>query len=149
MNLTYQWLSFVIYQFAMQMWALGIILHIMLVGCHPFDLTGDLPDTKISKLVCSKKTPPSLEKDSPMTSHLSDSAMDVIRRLLAWDPNKRLTAAEMLEHPWVRGETARKDKISGSDKKLSKFRVFKSRLEAKVLYVPVEFCIDISCGGVI
>jgi serine/threonine protein kinase len=67
-----------------------------------------------------------------MTAHLSDSAIDLIRRLLHWDPQQRITASDMLEHPWVRGETARKDKISGSDKKLSHFRVFKSRLEAKV-----------------
>ena len=67
-----------------------------------------------------------------MTSHLSDSAMNLMRRLLAWDPKKRITAADMLEHPWIRGETTKKDKISGSDKKLSKFRVFKSRLELKV-----------------
>jgi len=104
----------------------------MLVGCHPFDLSGDSPDTKISQLVCSKQIPPSLEEGSEFTDHLSGSAIHLIKRLLDWDPAKRITASEMLEHPWVRGETARKDKISDSDKKLASFRVFKSRLEAKV-----------------
>ena len=49
-----------------------------------------------------------------------------------WNPKKRITALEMLEHPWVRGETASRDKIADSDKKLSTYRVFKSRLEAQV-----------------
>jgi serine/threonine protein kinase len=116
----------------LDMWALGIILHIMLVGCHPFDTTGDVSETKIAKLVAANSTPATLQEDSPLTEHLSESAVDLIKRLLEWDPKKRITASEMLEHPWVRGTTARKDKMSGSDKKLSKFRVFKSRLEAKV-----------------
>lgn len=116
----------------LDMWALGVILHIMLVGCHPFDITGEASDEEISQLVKQHELPYTLEDDCPMTSHLSDSAMDVIRRLLDWDPKKRITASELLQHPWVRGDTARKDKISGSDKKLSKFRVFKSSLEAKV-----------------
>ena len=116
----------------LDMWGLGVILHIMLVGCHPFDTAGDASDTQIAKLVTSKQTPASLQSDSPMTAHLSPSAMDLIRRLLAWDPEERITASEMLQHPWVTGETARKDKISGSDEKLKSFRVFKSRLEAKV-----------------
>lgn len=116
----------------LDMWALGVILHIMLVGCHPFDLTGDAPDEDIATLVTLKETPPTLDIDSPLTEHLSDSAMDLIRRLLEWDPKKRITARQMLEHPWIKGETTRKEKITGSDKKLSKFRVFKSSLEAKV-----------------
>jgi len=116
----------------LDMWALGVILHIMLVGCHPFDTTGDASDTQIANLVCSKQTPESLKENSPTTSHLSRSAMDLIRRLLEWDPKKRITASEMLEHPWVLGETALKDKISGSNEKLKTFRKFKSKLEAKV-----------------
>ena len=116
----------------LDMWALGIILHIMLVGCHPFDIAGDATDTEIAELVTAREPPVTLELDSSFTEHLSPSAMDLIRRLLERDPKKRITASEMLEHPWIKGETTRKEKISGSDKKLSKLRVFKSRLEAKV-----------------
>ena len=38
----------------------------------------------------------------------------------------------MLEHPWVKGETARKVKMADSDKKLSMFRKLKSKIDAKV-----------------
>lgn len=116
----------------LDMWALGCIIHIMLVGCHPFDLEGDASDTQIANLVKAHAMPETLQKNSELTSHLSESAIDLIRKLLDWDPKKRITASQMLQHPWVTGETARKDKISGSDEKLSKFRVFKSSLEARV-----------------
>lgn len=102
------------------------------MGCHPYDISGEAADTKIASLVTSKKIAPTLEKESELTAHLSDAAVDLLRKLLNPNPKKRITAAEMLRHPWVRGEAALKNKISGSDEKLSKFRVFKSRLEAKV-----------------
>jgi CRP-like cAMP-binding protein len=38
----------------------------------------------------------------------------------------------LLEHPWVKGTTARTNKIADSDKRLSAYRRFKTTLEAKV-----------------
>jgi serine/threonine protein kinase len=75
--------------------------------------------------------PPPLRK-SPITAHLSSSAIDVIDRLMQRDPRRRLTADQMLEHPWTRGITAKRDKIADSDKKLSMYRVFKSGIAEKV-----------------
>ena len=112
------------------MWALGIILYIMLTGLHPYDLEGAATDEEIEEAVLSGKKPPL--RNSPITSHLSDSALDLIEKLMAHDPNKRLTALEMLEHPWVRGETAKQQKMEGSDKRLSLYREFQTRLEAQV-----------------
>jgi serine/threonine protein kinase len=115
---------------SMDMWALGIILYIMLTGMHPFDLEGNASDDEIKTNVLKSKGPPL--KNSPITAHLSPDAMEVIQKLLTKNPKKRMTAFQMLQHPWVRGETARRDKIADSDKKLSMYRVFKSGLEARV-----------------
>jgi serine/threonine protein kinase len=112
-------------------WALGIIVYIMLTGLHPFDLTGEASDDDVEKSILSRKSPPI--RNSPITAHLSSSAIDLLEKLIVWDPANRMTAMEMLEHPWVRGETARKDKIVDSDKRLGMFfKEFKSKLEAKV-----------------
>jgi serine/threonine protein kinase len=112
------------------MWSLGVILYIMLTGLHPYDLTGNATDDEIEAAVVSNKPPPL--KNSPITAHLSDSAIDIIGKLMCKDETKRITAQEMLEHPWVKGETAKRSKMADSDKKLSMYRAFKSRIENKV-----------------
>lgn len=67
-----------------------------------------------------------------MTAHLSEDALDLLEKLLEWDPKKRMTAMELLEDPWVRGETARSEKMADSDNRLAAYRKFKTKFEAKV-----------------
>jgi serine/threonine protein kinase len=112
------------------MWALGVIVYIMLTGVHPFDLHGNASEAEIAYHITSRQKPPL--KNSPITAHLSPDAIGVIEKLIDWNPSKRLTAYQLLENPWVRGETARKKKMADSDKKLSLYRAFNTKLEAKV-----------------
>jgi serine/threonine protein kinase len=123
------------------MWGLGVILFIMLTGAHPYDLEGDAEDEVIEERIMDLKYKLPLQ-DPEVTGHLSESAKDLIGKLMHSDPNQRLTAMEMLEHPWVRGETAATDIIAGSDERLSKFRVFKSRLQAKFFENAVNWSDD-------
>ena len=102
----------------------------MLTGVHPFDLYGTATDEEIAQQILSRTTPPL--RNSSLTAHLSDDAISLIERLLQWDPESRLCADQVLNNPWVLGETARTNKISNSDKRLSKYKAFKSKLEAKV-----------------
>ena len=105
------------------MWALGVILYIMLTGVHPYDLSGNSSDEHVEARIMSPdryKVP--LSHDSPYTNHLSDSAIDLISELMNRDPTARLTAHEMLSHPWVRGETATTEVITGSDERLNKLK---------------------------
>ena len=111
-------------------WSLGVILYIMLTGLHPFDLSGTATDEEIHRRIQSHEPPPLY--NSPITAHLSSSALHVIYQCLQWDPNNRITALELLHHPWVQGQTANPDKIVHSDKKLAFFRKHKSKMEAKV-----------------
>ena len=111
------------------MWAMGVILYIMLTGVHPFDLHGTSTDAEIEEAVLSGKKPP-LGK-SPLCAHLSPDAINLIDKLLQWNPKHRLTAHQLLEHPWVRGETARTNKIADSDKRLNAWRLYKTRMHAK------------------
>lgn len=114
---------------SMDMWALGIILYIMLVGMHPFDPNGRATDDEIEEFVKDEKRMPSIR--NRYTRHLSPSAVELIEGLMTRDPKKRMTAEQMLEHPWIRGETATTDIIKGSAERLSKFRAFKTKLQAR------------------
>eukprot|EP00429_Kryptoperidinium_foliaceum_P002198 CAMPEP_0176007262 /NCGR_PEP_ID=MMETSP0120_2-20121206/3142_1 /TAXON_ID=160619 /ORGANISM="Kryptoperidinium foliaceum, Strain CCMP 1326" /LENGTH=823 /DNA_ID=CAMNT_0017340017 /DNA_START=20 /DNA_END=2491 /DNA_ORIENTATION=- len=120
---------------AVDMWAVGVILYIMLTGVHPFDPACERTDQQVSDAIKNEKTPP---LDDLYVGHLSDSAIDLMKRLMAPDPDKRITAYELLHHPWVRGETASTEKIEGSDKKLSQFQDLKHKLEASVFALLVN-----------
>jgi calcium/calmodulin-dependent protein kinase I len=44
------------------------------------------------------------EFPSPFWDDVSDTAKDLIRSILVIDPSKRLTADQILVHPWVTGD---------------------------------------------
>jgi serine/threonine protein kinase len=120
---------------AMDMWAVGVILYIMLTGIHPFDISGTSTDDEIEKLI---QTNPSPFLGEGFTDHLSQSAVELIQRLMEPDPSKRITAYEMLNHSWVRGETASSVKIEDSDKRLSRFKELRNQLDAGIFSVLVN-----------
>ena len=103
---------------------------VMLTGIHPFDLSGQASDAEVAEQIVKGKPPPL--RNSPITAHLSSSAIDLIDSLMQRNPRKRLTADQMLDPPWTRGITASRDKMADSDKKLSMYRVYKSGIAEKV-----------------
>jgi serine/threonine protein kinase/CRP-like cAMP-binding protein len=125
---------------SMDMWSLGIIMYIMLTGTHPFDLSGCTPDKEVEASILNEQPPPL--RNSDITAHLSESAIELIEGLIEWSPTKRISAMQMLNHAWVKGETASTTKIADSDKKLSKFRRFQSSLECKVFEDIVQWSDD-------
>ena len=129
---------------SMDMWAVGVILYIMLTGVHPYDLSGRASDEEVQAAILSKEPIPL--RNSPITAHLSESAIELIEKLMDPNPTKRITAHQMLEHSWVTGETANQSKIAFSDKKLASFRRFKSKLEAKVFADIVKWSDDTDTG---
>ena len=119
------------------MFSMGVIIYIMLTGVHPFDITADSTDEQMNARIRWHITPPL--RNSAITAHLSPSAIDLIEKLLDWDPATRMTAMEMLNHPWVTGETATNEKITDSEKRLRAFRRLQSGLEAEVFSSMVQF----------
>eukprot|EP00546_Thalassionema_frauenfeldii_P010981 CAMPEP_0178925590 /NCGR_PEP_ID=MMETSP0786-20121207/18002_1 /TAXON_ID=186022 /ORGANISM="Thalassionema frauenfeldii, Strain CCMP 1798" /LENGTH=781 /DNA_ID=CAMNT_0020600499 /DNA_START=68 /DNA_END=2413 /DNA_ORIENTATION=+ len=121
---------------AADMWAVGVILYIMLVGLHPFALKSSISDEELERRICTNSPP---IRNSSLTGHLSDSAKELLERLMERDPAKRMKADEMLQHPWVQGKTAISDTIAGSDQRLSRMRAMKTKLQAKFFHNAVNW----------
>ncbi|XP_078429998.1 calcium-dependent protein kinase 20-like isoform X2 [Wolffia australiana] len=75
-------------------WSAGVILYILLCGVPPFwaETEQGVAEAIIRSAVDFKRDP------WPM---ISDNAKDLVRRMLNPDPAKRLTAQEVLDHPWM------------------------------------------------
>jgi serine/threonine protein kinase len=54
-----------------------------------------------------------LDFPSPEWDNVSESAKDLIKKLLTVDPAKRLSANQALSHLWVSGASAGKQSIAG------------------------------------
>jgi serine/threonine protein kinase len=65
-----------------------------LTGVHPFDIEGVSTDEEIKERIIEDPRPP-LTPD--LVGHLSESAIDLILKLMETDPKKRLTAYLMLQ----------------------------------------------------
>ncbi|XP_057975315.1 CDPK-related kinase 5 isoform X2 [Malania oleifera] len=76
-------------------WSIGVIAYILLCGSRPFWAR---TESGIFRAVL--KADPSFD-ELPWPS-LSSEAKDFVKRLLNKDPRKRMTAAQALDHPWIR-----------------------------------------------
>lgn len=97
-------------------WALGVLTYVLLCGVFPFD------DDPTSVSMTRKPADYSI-KFPPWANKISDSAKDLLKKLLDVDPNRRLTAGKALQHPWVAGETASKNAVLGTPKLLEELRI--------------------------
>jgi calcium/calmodulin-dependent protein kinase I len=76
------------------MWSIGVILYILICGFPPFY------DEDNGKLFMSIQKG-EFDYPSPYWDSVSPEAIDLIDKLLVLDPGLRLTAAQLLEHPWL------------------------------------------------
>ncbi|KAH9797839.1 calcium-dependent protein kinase 21 [Citrus sinensis] len=67
---------------------------------------------------------------------ISDSAKDLVRKMLIQDPKKRITSAEVLEHPWMREGGEASDKPIGSAV-LSRMKQFRAMNKLKKMALKV------------
>lgn len=77
-------------------WSSGVITYILLCGFPPFVSPTENQDELFDQILSGK-----LEFPSPFWDHVSDAAKEMIVGMLEVDPDKRLSAASVLDHPWV------------------------------------------------
>ena len=76
-----------------------MLLYMMLSGRPPFWAPSE-------DGVCAAVLKGEYDLQSGLWRDVSDEAKHLLRRMMEVDPKKRITAAEILEHPWVRRHTA-------------------------------------------
>ncbi|EQB77434.1 MAP kinase-interacting serine/threonine-protein kinase 1 isoform 3 [Camelus ferus] len=129
------------------LWSLGVVLYIMLSGYPPFvghcgaDCGWDRGEVCT---VCQNKLFESIQEGKyefpdKDWAHISNEAKDLISKLLVRDAKQRLSAAQVLQHPWVQGVELQQGDIQ-EDRDLQGFSGDRLRwLES----VPGETCMDI------
>ncbi|XP_059745673.1 ribosomal protein S6 kinase alpha-2 isoform X7 [Bos mutus] len=85
------------YDAACDIWSLGILLYTMLAGFTPFaNGPDDTPEDILARIGSGKYALSGGNWDS-----ISDAAKDVVSKMLHVDPHQRLTAVQVLKHPWI------------------------------------------------
>jgi len=84
--------------FAIDLWATGVILFIMLVGLPPWEFAR--PEDPRYKMVIKGKLSRMLES---WNRPVSPEAADLLQKMLMEDPRQRLSLTEVKDHPWVVG----------------------------------------------
>ncbi|XP_052202354.1 calcium-dependent protein kinase 11-like isoform X1 [Diospyros lotus] len=122
-------------------WSAGVILYILLSGVPPFWAE---TDSGIFQQILKGK----LDFESEPWPNISDSAKDLIQKMLCRDPRKRISAHEVLCHPWIVDDRVAPDKPLDSAV-LSRLKHFSAmnKLKKMALRVIAERLSEEEIGG--
>lgn len=110
-------------------WSAGVILYILLSGVPPFW-------AETEKGIFNAILQGEIDFISDPWPSISDGAKDLIRKMLTQDPKKRVTSAQVLEHPWLKEGGEASDKPIDSAV-LSRMKQFRAMNEMKKLALKV------------
>uniref|UniRef100_A0A673BRD3 Peripheral plasma membrane protein CASK n=1 Tax=Sphaeramia orbicularis TaxID=375764 RepID=A0A673BRD3_9TELE len=104
-------------------WGCGVILFILLSGCLPFYGTKE----RLFEAIIKGK----YKMNPRQWAHISESAKDLVRRMLMLDPAERITVYEALNHPWLKERDRYAYKIHLPET-VEQLRKFNARRKLKV-----------------
>ncbi|KAG4402373.1 hypothetical protein AAZX31_02G172200 [Glycine max] len=114
-------------------WSAGVILYILLCGVPPFwaETEQGVAQAIIRSIVDFKREP---------WPKVSDNAKDLVKKMLDPDPKRRLTAQEVLDHPWLQNEKKAPNVSLGETvrSRLMQFSVM-NKLKKRALRVIAEY----------
>ncbi|KAF3453465.1 hypothetical protein FNV43_RR03905 [Rhamnella rubrinervis] len=113
-------------------WSAGVILYILLSGVPPFW-------AETEKGIFDAILQGEIDFDSSPWPTISSSAKDLVQKMLTQDPKKRITSAQVLEHPWIveGGEASDKPIDSAVLSRMKQFRAM-NKLKKLALKVIAE-----------
>ena len=82
---------------ACDIWSLGVLLYVMLSGQSPFAQSADDSVEQITRRISSG----TLRLSGGNWDGVSIHAKDLVQRMLHTDPSRRITAENILLHPWI------------------------------------------------
>ncbi|MED6168166.1 Calcium-dependent protein kinase 12 [Stylosanthes scabra] len=122
-------------------WSAGVILYILLSGVPPF--WAETEPGIFRQILLGR-----IDFQSEPWPSISDSAKDLIRKMLDQNPKTRLTAHEVLRHPWIVDDNIAPDKPLDSAV-LSRLKQFSAmnKLKKMALRVIAERLSEEEIGG--
>ena len=100
-------------------WSCGVIMYILLSGKPPFD--GNNDQEVLDKIKVGK-----YNLDIFPFNKLSNECIDLIKKLLTYDPNQRINASEALNHNWFNRKEFINENIVNIIDKESAFQMIKN-----------------------
>ncbi|KAL2495392.1 Calcium-dependent protein kinase 21 [Forsythia ovata] len=109
-------------------WSAGVILYILLSGVPPFW-------AETEKGIFDAILKEEVDFESQPWPSISNSAKDLVSRMLTKDPKKRITSVQVLEHPWIKGQAPDKPIDSAVLSRMKQFRAMNKlkKLALKVI----------------